>query len=464
MAMRNNGISPGGTQSPGTSGPAIFFRRMWGVMAGMMMGGKRDLYNIFGYNRIIDYSSLRDRFQRQDIVKRIVEMPVQAIWDFPPELDADFNTARVIDAMQDFDDRLDIYQAFSRADKLLSFGRFSVIVLGLPGPLDQQVPMGLSAKDLVYIQPYGERDISMAKFDTDQYSPNFGMPLHYMVNVKTQEDSVVPVRVHHSRVIHVVDSPLEHNLIGIPRLEFVYNLLDDILKVAGGSAELFWILANRGMQVNVDKDMDMTTEDQDDLQAELDEYSNDLRRYIRTRGVEVKPLGSSVADPTGTFRVLIGLLASATGIPQRILMGSEAGQLASEQDRANWAETVDKRRTNFALPSILKPFSRRMTEFGIFTQKMPIFKWGDAFHQNPLERAQTMAQFARAAVNLSRQHQFGNPITSMEEARLSMGLEKVMSKNDTPFKPMPEPAAPTGGNKSLPGKEGEKSKEGKTSE
>ena len=53
------------------------------------------------------------------------------------------------------------------------------------------------------------------------------------------------------------------------------------------------------------------------------------RRVIRTQGMELNTLGGAVANPQGPLDVIIKLVSVASGIPIRILTGSERGELAS---------------------------------------------------------------------------------------------------------------------------------------
>src|SRR5690606_33041328 len=126
--------------------------------------------------------------------------------------------------------------------------------------------------------------------------------------------------VHASRVVHIAENCLENNVFGSPRIERVYNLLDDLLKVVGGSAETYWLTGNRGIHIDIDKDMEMDPTDEKNLTDEVEEYQHQQRRFIRTRGGKVTNLGTDVADPTGVFNVLIAMLSGATGIPKRILI------------------------------------------------------------------------------------------------------------------------------------------------
>jgi hypothetical protein len=157
------------------------------------------------------------------------------------------------------------------------------------------------------------------------------------------------------------------------------------------------------MQIDVDKDMDFTDDDADNLSAELDEYQDKLRRFIRTRGVKINNLGSDVADPRGTYDPIIDLISGATGIPRRILLGTESGHLASTQDKGNWAERIEEYRTLVGAPCILDPFIWMLVDAGILSDPGEYeIRWPDAYRMSPLERGQQAAQISRTAGNFAR--------------------------------------------------------------
>jgi uncharacterized membrane protein YgcG len=207
------------------------------------------------------------------------------------------------------------------------------------------------------------------------------------------------------------------------------------------------------MQVDVDKEMTLSDGDAAALSDEVDEYQHQLRRVLRTRGVKVTNLGSDLADPTGTFSTLLSLLAAATNIPQRILIGAEAGQLASAQDRANWAEFIARRRITYAQVYVMLPVLRRLEGLGLLPVGEALkvqYVWPHAFHQSPLEESQTMSAKARALINLSRQSQYGTPYVGLKEGRIWLGLPPELSADDSFLMPA---AAPSSGSK-LGGKQG----------
>jgi hypothetical protein len=201
---------------------------------------------------------------------------------------------------------------------------------------------------------------------------------------------------------------LTNEVFGVPDYAPIWNYLTDLMKVVGGSSESYWRNAFPGIHANVDRDMDLDEEDENNLTAEFDEFQHDMRRILRTRGVDVKGIQVKIADPRAAYDVLVTLISGTTGIPKRILLGSESGQLASSQDKASWAERIEEYRETYAEPRLIWPFVMWAINFGVTplppgaeVQKIRAL-WPDAYRQSPLERGQTAAQTARSLANIQK--------------------------------------------------------------
>lgn len=398
------------------------FRRLNYVIQGLF-GGRRNLYDVFGYNVNVGFDQRYFKYLRQDVAARIVDAPAAALWTNPPTVtstDEKWNTLWL-----DLPSRYGLFNVIDRVDKLAGIGRFSVLLIGYNDGGILETPVNTRAitqkeEKILFLQPYSERVCQIISYNTDSTSEDFMKPLMYRITPMSEYiigfdnttnksrgkgAALSSFNVHASRIIHVAENILENGIYGSPRMERVYNILDDLLKVTGGAAETFWLTANRGLHVNVDKELEMDPTDEKNLSAEIDEYQHQLRRVIRTRGVEVASLGSDTPDPTGVFKMLISVLSGATGIPQRIIIGSEAGQLASDQDRANWSDRIDERRANFGNPGIVFPLIKKLTRAGYLPSDPNIeitVDWPNAFKMSPLENAQTSAQHARSATNFAK--------------------------------------------------------------
>jgi hypothetical protein len=441
----------------GQLGDISLFRRLnW--LTQSMFNGKRNLYQVFGYTSNPEYDQRFFKYLRQDVAGRIVDAPAAALWTQPPlvtSTNPEWNSL-----WDDLIARWNLYSNIERCDKLAGIGRFSVLLIGFNdgAPLDTPVntrAITQKGEKILFLQPYSERTVTIKRYNDNNRSEDFMKPELYtispmseyvigwngrVVNKNTGPASHSTFDVHASRVVHIAENILENSVYGSPRLERVYNTLDDLLKITGGSAETFWLTANRGLHIDIDKEMELLGDDEDALAAEIDEYQHQQRRVIRTRGTKITSLGSDTPDPTGVFKMLIAVLSGATGIPQRVLIGSEAGQLASEQDRANWADRIDERRASWGNPYVLFPTIKKLVRSGYLPSDPNIeitVDWPNAFKMSPLENAQTSAQHARSATN------FAKAIETMENLK--------RGEPGTPDSVDPETGAKTPGTPAVPG-------------
>jgi len=442
---RNMSAVPGKPSPKALNGGGLgFIRSLSTLIDRMRLGrglgetfdGNRNFYTVFGYAPTLTPQMMYQKYRRQDMAKTIVNAPADALWTHPPVVKADntFNKA-----WAELQGRFDVWDVLNRADKMTGFGRFSLINIGTKS--------GEGVDRLLYMQPYSELGVTVTEFDEKPSSERFAMPTKY--NIKPMDTGRDTTNIKSTlalkefdlswkNAVHIADGIIEDNIYGAPRLECVYNLLDDLMKVGGGAAETYWLTANRGMQLDVDKDMDLQEEDATALADEVDEYYHNLRRVMRTRGVEIKELGSKVADPSSAFNTVISLISAAARIPQRILIGSEAGQLASEQDRANWAERVVERRKNFAEPHALTPTIAKLVQLKVLPEPKGLqYIWPEAFILAPLEAAQTSAQKARSATNLAKTIQTMTMLTTAPTTETTKDPEGNDVTTTVPGKPIP---------------------------
>ena len=345
---------------------------------GKGFNGERDYYQVLGYDLEPEVDDFLSRYTRDDIAGRIVDLPAQDTWKKRPILiDGDSRSddeepkSEFIKAWQaltdtDGDEAINAYHYFERIDRLSGVGRFGVLIIGvrdgktLEEPFEG-FPSGGKAgpQDILYLRACSEASVMInpSDVDRDPQSRRFGKPLFYSINIDNTYGGVYS-RVHWSRCIHVAEDLLEDEVFGRPRLERILNRLDDIMKIVGGSAEATWKLMRKGLAILAREGykMPQDTDSKNEFNAQLEEYDHGLRRYLRLAGVDVEELGSQVVDPSGLFDIIISLIAAASDIPKRILIGSERGELASTQDERAWGRVIANRQTNFAEPVILRAF------------------------------------------------------------------------------------------------------------
>lgn len=352
---------------------ALAFRARLANVAGKTFDGKRDAYKIFGYKRELFPTDYRSRYRRNAVANRIVKALPNATWRGGADIveDEDPDTVTPFEqAVIDLDKRLKIWDKVKRADVLAGIGRYAVLLMVAPGEVDTPL-VSCPPDGLVQLVPYAEEDATVERWDADKNSPRFGHPVFYSIKrTEISETSVntagnVGKRVHWTRILHISDGLLDDNVYGEPRLECVWNLLDDLEKLSGGGSEAFAKRADQGVQFDLDPEAKLSDEAKAALKQQIEEYEHELRRTMFTRGIEAKTLGSDVADFKSPIEAIMSLISAGTGIPQRVLMGSEQGKLAAKQDRANWDNRVQDRQKDFAEPCIVRPLIDRFIELGV---------------------------------------------------------------------------------------------------
>jgi len=365
---------------------------------GQQYGGDRDLYTVFGYPTLIYNNDYLAQYDRQDIARAVIDRPVDATWRGGVTLaeTEDREETELEKAWRKMFKDLRLSSHLPRLDRLSALGRYGVLLLGLDdtrqirdfaNPVNQR-----GKRKLLYVKPFMENDADIVEWNNDPGSERYGQPETYSITIQHPDGKTSQfVRVHHTRVIHVAFDLMESDTYGTPRLKGVFNRLKDLEKIVGGSAEMFWRGARPGYQGKIDDDYQMTPDVEAGLQKQLSEFEHNLRRVLVNEGVELESLAPQVADPTNHVTTQLQMISAETGIPLRILVGSEVGELASSQDRANWLELIMTRRHEEIEPIILEPLLEKGMRYGFLpntTDKDEVrFQWQDLFSQSEQQKA-----------------------------------------------------------------------------
>lgn len=409
--------------------------------AGVTFSGLRKLYEALGYKTELDFEDYNGRYERGDIAARVVEVFPTYTWRGEPEVwesdNVDVQT-RFEREFYDFAERVNLWAQFSLADTLTGIGRYGVLYIGGPGT-DVSTPLTASSLDEIeYVLPLTEKQakIDQTALDKDPKSKTFGLPTFYTIATDNVSAQLVR-KVHASRCLHLVTEPNGSLLYGMPRLMRVWNRFDDLDKVVGGGSEAFYQRAHRGYQFDVDPDVKVTDEDKATMTAAIDEFSHNLRRILRTRGVTTTEFGSDVADFKDPMAAIVALISGATSIPQRLMLGSERGEQASTQDRDNWNDVVSERQRTIAHPRVVKPFVERMISIGAIQAPKHFYtKWPDREEQTPSEQV----DMATKAADINRKQ--GETVVLGEEIRtIYLGLPPFTPEQKAMIAAAPDPQA-----------------------
>ena len=364
---------------------------------GKSYGTSRDIYDALGYTKDPTFADYLSRYKRQGLAKTVINKPVEQSWlKAPRVLEPDVDESVFETAWTELVAKRRIYHYMSRVDKLAGVGTYAVLMLGVDDNRPFEEPLE-RATELLYLTPVSMLNAEIVEYDEDQISERFALPNIYKIKFLTGT-KVKEVKVHHSRLIHIAEECLDDNVEGTPQLEAILNDLQNLDLVIGGGAEMFWRGAFPGYGFKIDENFSAQAQDLEALQTEIESYMHGLKRYLKLKGVTVSGMDQQLSDPSGNASTIIDLIAAATGIPKRILMGSERGELASSQDKQTWLDMIDARRRQHCEPLILRPFIDRLITCGILPTPATGYtvEWPDLMIASDKEQAEVAESRAKA--------------------------------------------------------------------
>lgn len=367
---------------------------------GQSFGGARDIYRLCGYSHILSPTMLKGRYVRQDVAKRIVNAFPDATWRCRPVVsenqtpqDTDFEKA-----WKKLVSDLNLWYEFNMLDRKAGIGRYAVLLLGFDDdqPLNMPCAKG-AATTLNYVQSYDEVNAQIIRYEDNPNNTRFGYPIEYNLTLRSGNASQVLKQVHYTRVIHVADDCIDSPIIGTSRLEVVWNRLQDLETIMAGGTEMFWRGGFPGISFEADAQAELPPDLVKKMEQQIDDYTMGLQRYMQLQGVKANPIPAGFTGAsaiTGMVDVILMCLSGATGIPKRILTGTEEAQLAGEQDENSWQSRVGERRVLFAEPLLLRKFIGRLVELEVLpTPKDIVVNW--------LEEA-NLSKAAQAAIGVQK--------------------------------------------------------------
>lgn len=307
-----------------------------------------------------------------------------------------------------------LFSYCQKVDILAGIGRYGVLYLGFDDTTDVTLPVTPGAK-LVFLQAFREDCASIAGLEGDVTNPRYGLPHAYNLRTAQGLDNANAVRgaypmtadaakgqlgltlsgVHWSRCIHVVDEPDDGELYGTPRLEAVWNRLQDIETAVSASGETFWRSGFQKAFAKIDtgEGVVMSPTARAKFEEKLGNMMNGLQDWVVGQGLDIKTLSGQTADPTTIVTTCLQLIGACKAIPYRILTGSEQGELAGSQDGDAFKASTNARRNDFCVNRIMRPLIDRLVEYKVLPAPEGgeyQVEWTSAEEQAPEVKAQCL--------------------------------------------------------------------------
>ena len=418
---------------------SVVGRAQLAARLGITFGGDRNLYQALGYKTELNYVDYLSKYSRQDIAKAIINRPVNATWRGDIEIleSKDDEQTQLEKGWKILVRDLRLKGKLVRLDRLTCIGDYGIMLLGFNDVNDKDgmrepVQKGQGRK-LLYAKPLSQANAAIKTWEKDPKHPRFGLPVIYELSLaEPGSEKTYVLQVHYSRILHTTFELLEDEVIGESALKAVFNRLDDLEKLVGGSAEMFWKGARPGYGAKVDKEFNMDAGQEEELEKQIDEYEHGLRRILMAQGMDLSSLAMQIADPDKHVDIQIQMISALTGIPKRVLTGTERGELASSQDTEAWKELIQERREEYAETKILIPLIDRLIEYGVLPEAQNkedgyTIQWSDLFAPSEKEKSEVGKTKASALKEYASNPGAESiiPVEAFMEYFLGLGQEQI---------------------------------------
>ena len=365
--------------------------------------GERDIDKACKYPVTITPAQYTKMYTREGIAKRVVKIEPEECWKVVPEVmenEAESETP-FEKAWEELLAEHKIWNYLKRLDMVSGIGRYGGMLIGVDDGGMLSDPVELTDGDttpknkLLFLRPLDEANLTIKDVETDIASNRYSMPTLYEIKEPSAIGMGKTTLVHWTRIHHQADNVDLSDMFGAPRMQSVYNYLENIRKVDGGSGEMFWLGGFPGFSFEANEPNAII--DDDSVKDQVEAYSEGFQRYLNMVGGTVKSLEPQVADPTPHIMINIKLIAAARGIPYRIFIGTEESKLSSTQDRQMWNDRTAGRQKLYLTPCMIEPFINRLIQLSILpTCKTLIVSWPKMSTLNESDNAEVTAKLISA--------------------------------------------------------------------
>ncbi|MEQ3653686.1 MAG: phage portal protein [Glaciecola sp.] len=296
-------------------------------------------------------------WRRNAIAAQVISLPVKLCWMTKPcvkSSDDEHEETQFEKEIAKLVKRLKLWQRLKGGDLRQRVGRYGALVWTVADGKTMDKPLErVNSNRIVSIKPVFESQLDVTQQDDDPTSPRYGQPLYYTLQEheegarsKWQNKSG---QIHWTRVTPLAEGADDGTIYGIPALEAIFNDLIDWDKIKGSGGEGFWRAAAQKFVLQASKESNGSAPKEHELDAlteMLAEMFAGFDSMPYTGGWELKSLDTSMPNPEHFVGTLEKSIAAGSGIPNKVLFGSQSGVKAGDEDTGLFMRLLQSRREN----------------------------------------------------------------------------------------------------------------------
>lgn len=310
----------------------------------------------YGYPMQIDFYMHWNMYKRNGLAKAGIEIPINLCWMDSPTVregeDDDHEETSWEKGVKALVKRLKLWRHIKDADRMQRVGRYSAIFVRVRDGMSADKPMGnIKDSQIIELMPIWEGQLEPNDIDTDIASDNYGKPLNYTYSATgtgNQNDKASDsFQIHHSRLIILSEDAVGGSIYGTPANEAGFNALLDWDKIRGSGGEASWLAAaNKQILKPTQPGSTISQDALDGINDSLKDMKEGLDEALFLNGVESTPMNNAVPDPEIYKQMALEEYCASIFIASKILVGTQSGVKAGDEDTASLMRMMMSRRRN----------------------------------------------------------------------------------------------------------------------
>jgi hypothetical protein len=310
----------------------------------------------YGYPMQIDFYMHWNMYKRNGLACAGVNIPINLCWIDSPTIregdDDEHEETKWERDVKRLIKRLKLFKNLRHADRMQRVGRYSALFMRVRDGQSPDKELGrINADQIVELQPIWEGQLEPNDIDDDITSERFERPINYTYSATgmgNQNDKASQsFTIHHSRLIILSEDAVGGSIYGTPANEAGFNALLDWDKIRGSGGEASWLAAaNKQILTPTETGNFITAETLEGINDSLKDMKEGLDEALFLNGVTSTPMGNTVPNPDIYKQMALEEYSASVGIPAKILVGTQTGVKAGDEDTGGLMRMMQSRRAD----------------------------------------------------------------------------------------------------------------------
>jgi hypothetical protein len=388
----------------------------------------------YGYKDTLEFNDYFQMSERFGIASAGITIPVEQCWKSYPKIRegeaADFekrdNDTPWETEVSKLFKSLKLWRKLKLVDEYQRIGEYGAIAIQVSGTAQQadwQAPLArIQVRNIAKLIPLYQEQLKPVEWDNDISSPRFGQPVMYQLDQsdigedREQDNRTKSVHIHWSRVIIFAEGADSDSIYGRPALKRGFNDLVTMEKLIGAGGEGFWkSAAMKTVYSNTSKDAPPLTQDEiDGMDEAIRDFVEGLDQHLMLGGLDPKVLSVAMGDPQNPFMIALQSFSASVGVAAKLLVGSQEGRLASDQDGIFTLSNMQSRRESWCT-QMMESVIDWLALHGVIEQKEYTVEWDDLLNPSDSDRLDLAARMSKINKDMAQE------VFTAEEMRVVAG-------------------------------------------